>query len=61
MLFLIPAGIYLRKINNGNTRTVYEVFHKLKINTSVGPDVIIAGFEHISHGILVFPLLTFNK
>ena len=45
MLFLIPAGIYLRKINNGNTRTVYEVFHKLKIKTSVGPDVIIAGLS----------------
>ena len=29
-----PAGIYLFKVNNGNTRTMYEIRWKLAIKTS---------------------------
>ena len=42
-----PAGIYLLKVNNRNTRARCEIF--------------IVNFEHISHLALVFLLLTLNK
>ena len=48
------AGIYLFKVNNRNTRTKYEICSKLTIKTSVHH------FEHISHFVLVFLLLTLN-
>ena len=46
----IPTGIYLLKVNNGNTRTRCEKCSKLTIN-----------FEHISHLVLVFLLLTLSR
>ena len=42
-----PAGIYLLKVNNRNTRTMCEIW----------PGVFIVNFEHISRLALVFLLL----
>ena len=70
MLYLIfvfiPAGIYLLKVNNRNTRTRCEICSKLTINTPERrhwrrSGVFIVNFEHISHLALVFLLLTLNK
>ena len=47
-----PVGIYLLKVNNRNSRTRCEVCSKLTM--------FIANFEHISHLVLVFPLLTIS-
>ena len=44
--FQSPADIYLLKVNNGNTRTRCE---------------ICSNFEHISHLVLVFLLLTLSR
>ena len=44
--------IYLFKYNNRNTRTRCEIYSKLTIKT--------VNFEHISHHVLVFLLLTLN-
>ena len=44
----------LEQINNRNTRTKCEICSKLTIN------VFIVTFEHISHLVLVFLLLTLN-
>ena len=41
-----PVGIYLLKVNNRNTRRRFGVF--------------IVNFEHMSHLVLVFVLLTLN-
>ena len=82
---LIPAVIYLLKVNNRNGRTRCEICSKLTIKTrerrlsyteqfidllckSVDwflykwccPGVFIVYFEHISHPVLVFLLLTLN-
>ena len=62
----IPAGIYLLKVNNRNTRTRCEICSKLTINTPERRQwrrsgVFIVNFEHISHLVLVFLLLTLNK
>ena len=61
-----PAGIYLLKVNNRNTRTRCEICSKLTINTPERRQwrrsgVFIVNFEHISHLVLVFLLLTLNK
>ena len=40
-----PAGIYLLKVNNRNTRR---------------SGIFVVNFEHISHIVLVFQLLTLN-
>ena len=61
-----PAGIYLLKVNNRNTRTRCEICSKLTINTPERRQwrrsgVFIVNFEHISHLALVFLLLTLNK
>ena len=63
---LIPAGIYLLKVNNRNTRTRCEICSKLTINTPERrhwrrSGFFIVNFEHISHLVLVFLLLTLNK
>ena len=49
---IFSAGIYLFKYNNRNTRTRCEICSKLTIKT--------VNFEHISHHVLVFLLLTLN-
>ena len=60
----LPAGIYLLKVNNRNTRTRCEICSKLTIKTPerrlASSGVFIVNFEHISHLVLVFLLLTLN-
>ena len=60
-----PVGIYLLKVNNKNTRTRCELCTKLTIKTPERRQwrrsgVFIINFVHISHLVLVFPLLTLN-
>ena len=58
--------IYLFKVNNKNTRARCKICSKLTINTpklrqwrrSVA---FIVNFEHISHLVLLFVLLTLNR
>ena len=62
---LFPAGIYLLKVTNRNTRTRCEICSKLTMKTPERRQwrrsgVFIANFEHISHLVLVFLLLTLN-
>ena len=61
----ISAGIYLVKVNNRNTRTRCEICSKLTLKTSERRQwrhfgFFIVNFEHISHLVLVFLLLTLN-
>ena len=58
-----PAGIYLLKVNNGSTRTRCEICSKLTIKIPEWRHAsffFIVNFEHISHLVLVFLLLTLN-
>ena len=60
------AGIYLLKVNNTNTRTRCEICSKLTIKTQelrhwLHSGVFIVNFEHISHLVLVFLLLTLSR
>ena len=62
----LPAGIYLLTVNDRNTRTRCEICSKLIIKTPERRQwhrscVFIVNFEHISHLVLVFLLLTLNK
>ena len=65
----IPAGNYMFKVNTRNTRTKCEICSKLIIKTpqchwrhhwrrSV---VLNVNVEHISHFVVVFLVLTFNR
>ena len=56
----VPAGIYLLKVNNRNTRTMCKVRLKLTTDAIRLTTVFIVNFEHISHLVLVFLLLTLN-
>ena len=61
----IPAGIFLLKVNNRNSRTRCEICSKLTIKTPERRlwrrySVFIVNFEHIWHLALVFLLLTWN-
>ena len=58
-------SIYLLKVNNRNTRTRCEICAKLTIKTPERPHwprsgVFIVNFEHISHLVVVFLLLTLD-
>ena len=60
-----PVSIYMFKVNNRNTRTKCEMSSMLTIKTQKRrqwrrSDVFVVNFEHISHLILVFLLLTLN-
>ena len=58
-----PVVIHLLKVNNRNTRAKYKTCSKLTIKTPERrrrSDVSIVNFEHISHLVLVFLLLTLN-
>ena len=62
---VILAGIYLFKVNSRNTRTWCEIYLKLIIKTSERCQlprscVFIVNFDHISHLVLMFLLLTLN-
>ena len=64
-LCFIPAGIYLLKVNNRNTRTRCEICSTLTIKIPERrhwdrSGIFIVNFEHISHLVLVFLLLTLN-
>ena len=61
-----PTGIYMFKLHNRNTTTRCEVCSKLTIKTLERRQwlrfgVFIVNFEHISHLVLVFLLLTLNR
>ena len=61
----MPAGIYLLKVNNRNTRTRCEICLKLTIKTPEQRQLRLSGVfivnsEHISHLILMFLLLSLN-
>ena len=63
--YSIPVGIYLLKVNDRNTRARFEICSKLTIKTPeqrlASFDVFIVNFEHISHLVLVFLLLTLRR
>ena len=64
--FLSPASICMFKVNNNNIRTRCKRCTKLTIKTPERrqwrhSSVFIVSFEHISHFVLVFLLLTLNK
>ena len=56
----VPAGVYLLKVNNRNIKIKCEISSKLTIKTPERRGVVIVNFEHISHLVLVFLLLTLN-
>ena len=61
-----PAANYMFKVNHGNTRRRCEICSKLTIKTSErrqwgGSGAFIFNFEHISHLVLVFLLLTLSR
>ena len=61
-----PAGNYMFKINDRNTRTRCKICSKLTIKTQERrhwrrSGVFIVNFEHISHLVLVFLLLTLSR
>ena len=63
---MFPAGNYLFKVNNRSTKTRCEICSKLTIKTPERRDwrhsgVFIVNFEHISHLVLDFLLLTLNR
>ena len=59
------AGIYLFKVNNGNTRKMFEICSKLTIKTPERywrrSGVFIDNLEQISHIVLVFSLFRFEQ
>ena len=56
---ITPVGNYMFKVNNRNTRTKCEICSKLTIDTTERRYcVFIVNFEHVSHLVLVFLLLT---
>ena len=62
---IYPAGIYLLKVNNKNTRTRCEICSELTIMTLEWSQwcrsvVFIVNFEHILQLVLVFLSLTSN-
>ena len=55
----IPAGIYLLKVNNRNTRPRCKICSKLTIKTPKRRN--FDNFEHILHCLLVFLLFTLDR
>ena len=60
-----PAGIYLLKVNNRNTRTRCEIYSKLTIKIPERlqwhrSGIVIVNFQRILLLVLVFLLLTLN-
>ena len=54
-------NLFHATVNQRNTRTRCEICSKLTIKTPERrPGVLIVNFEHISHLVLVFLLLTLN-
>ena len=66
VLFSHSVGIYLFKVDNGNTKTIGKSCSKLTIKTPerchwCHSGVFIVKFEQISHLVLMFPLLIRKK
>ena len=60
----IPAGNYMFKVNNRNTRTRCEIFSKLKVKLPGiwrRSGIFIVNFEYILRFVLVFLLLTLSR
>ena len=62
----LPASNYMFKVNNRNTRTRSEICSNLTIKTPKRRQwhcsgVFIVNFEHISHLVLLFLLLTLSR
>ena len=61
-----PTDIYLLKVNNRNTRTRCEICSKLTIkiperrHSTRRSGIFTVNFNHISHFVLLFLLLTLN-
>ena len=60
------VGIYLLKVNNGNTTTMCDICSKLTINAPIRrywyrSGVFTVNFEHTSHLVLVILLLTLSR
>ena len=65
-LVIIPVGKYMFKVNNRNTRTRSEICSKLTMKTTErrhwrSSVVFNVNFEHISHIVPVFLLLTLSR
>ena len=63
---MFPAGNYMFKVNNRDTRTRFEICSKLTMKTPERrhwrrSGVFIINFELVSHLVLVFLLLTLNR
>ena len=63
---VFPAGNYMFKINSRNTRTSFEICSKLTIKIPQRRQwrrygIFTVNFEHISHLVLVFLLLTMSR
>ena len=61
-----PTGNHMFKVNNRNTRTKYKICSKLTIKIAERrhwrrSSIFIVNFEHISHLVLVFLLLTLRR
>ena len=61
-----PVGIYMFKVNYRNARTRCEICSKLTVKTPERrhcrrSGVHIVNFEHISHLVLVFLLVTLSR
>ena len=61
-----PVGNYMFKVNNRNTRARSEICSKLTIKIPEqrhwrGSGIFTVNFEHISHLVLVFLLLTLRR
>ena len=66
LLYAYSAKIYLFKVNNKNTRKKCEICSKLTLKTPERCQrrlsvAFVVNFEHISHLLLMFLLLTLNK
>ena len=57
-MYFVPCQISIN-VNNRNTRTRCEICSKLAIKTTI--NFFIVKFEHISHLVLVFLLLTLSR
>ena len=66
LMNIYPDRNYMFKVNNRNTRTRCEICSELTIKRPERRqwchyDVFIVNFEHISHPVLVFLLLTLSR
>ena len=61
-----PAGNYMFKVNNRNSKTGCEIYSRLTIKTPERhhcgrSGVFIVNFDHISHLFVVFLLISFSR